>query len=70
MDSSDDNDFEFDGFQVEDVVLAEDKLNKLLEEASDINNSDIEDSESDFEDKSIGRDDGDHQDGNDDRNAA
>ena len=47
MDSSNVSEFGFEGFEVEDVVLAEEKLNRLLAEASDIQVSDFESGESD-----------------------
>lgn len=46
MDSSDDSDIDFEGFEIEDVRLAEEKLNQLLEEASDIDIGDLSEDES------------------------
>lgn len=51
MDSSDDSDIDFEGFEIEDVRLAEEKLNQLLEEASDIDIGDLSEDESENSDE-------------------
>lgn len=56
MDSSDDSDIDFEGFEIEDVHLAEEKLNQLLEEASDIDIGDLSEDESENSDENSDQD--------------
>lgn len=56
MDSSDDSDIDFEGFEIEDVRLAEEKLNQLLEEASDIDIGDLSEDESENSDENSDQD--------------
>lgn len=50
MDSSDNSDLDFDGFSAENVVLAQARLDELLENASDIEFSDLDDDQYDSDD--------------------
>lgn len=56
MDSSDDSDIDFEGFEIEDVRLTEEKLNQLLEEASDIDIGDLSEDESENSDENSDQD--------------
>lgn len=56
MDSSDDSDIDFEGFEIEDVRLAEEKLNQLLEEAYYIDIGDLSEDESENSDENSDQD--------------